>query len=94
MDKLTCYPIFLVFFELTNTCPWDILSPSMHYNDKIREKATTLVQDHILAAEELKTVWLFVLHPRHQSCSRDCLRITPLPCDLDHNWITRGKRQL
>jgi len=38
MDKLTCFPIFLVFFELTNTCPRDILSPSMHHNDKIRER--------------------------------------------------------
>jgi len=38
VDKLACFPFFLVFLMPTSTCPWDILSPSLHYNDKIRER--------------------------------------------------------
>lgn len=38
VDKLVCFPFFLVFLQPTNTCPWIILSPSLHYNDKIRER--------------------------------------------------------
>lgn len=38
VDKLACFPFFLVFLEPTNTCPWDSLSPSLHYYDKIRKR--------------------------------------------------------
>lgn len=38
MDKLTSFPFSPVFLELTTTFPWDTLSPSLHYNGKIRQK--------------------------------------------------------
>ena len=34
-------------------------------------------RDHVLTAEELKTVWLFTLQPRHHSQGTDCLWFFP-----------------
>jgi hypothetical protein len=68
------------------------LCHSLCCNGKIWQKRELRhLWDYILTTKELKTGWLFTLHPCHQSQSMDSFRF-PYG-DPDHDWITGRKER-
>jgi hypothetical protein len=67
-----------------------LLSLSFHYNS--RERSLQHLGDNVHTADELKTGWLFLHHPCHQSQSTD--RPSCTPGELDNGCITGEKRGL
>ena len=58
---------------------------------KYDKKRAVTLKGYILTTKELKTGWLFTLHPCHQSQSMDSFRFPH--GDLNFDWITVRKER-